>query len=332
LNNNDYIDVLIGLALSGEASPVQLAELEQWKSASPGNMEYFRQMNRLFHEIPAANVQLTFNTDKAWEKLQKEIQARKSDPVIRNIDRTKGRYDLLRIAAMLFIVAGIGFAVYKILTPGATPAVIVESNQGIKEIKMPDSSNVVMNRNTTVAYTFNKHKRVVELHGEAFFEIASDPSRPFEVHATGIIIRDIGTSFNVRAIEGNDSLLVQVTEGEVNMTSGKSQVLVLKKGEEGLYLKSRDEFIKLALNDTNAIAYKTKIFVFENASLQSVVQKLNEVYGIQIILSPAINDCHLTATFKNENPDAIIDIIVETLQLKLTKEHNRILLDGAVCE
>lgn len=332
MNNNDYIDNLIALVLSAEATPEQFSELEQWKLASSENMEYFRQMKNLFDAALSANIPIAFNSDKAWEKLQQEIRYGKNKPVVRTLNLSKKYYDIIRIAAMLLLVAGIGFAVYKVMNPTYTPAVFVESGEQVKELTTPDSTHIVLNRNTSIEYAYNHKRRVVKLNGEAYFDIANHPAQPFEVLAGGIIIRDIGTSFNVRAIEKNDSLVVNVTNGEVQMSTDGKNFLILKKGEEGIYLKSRDEFIKMAIADTNAIAYKTKIFVFENASLQTVAQKLSEVYNVNIVVAATISNCHLTATFKNESVDAIIDIIVETLQLKLIKDQQRIILDGTGCE
>jgi transmembrane sensor len=118
----------------------------------------------------------------------------------------------------------------------------------------------------------------------------------------------------------------------VMMTSQANQSVVLRKGEEMIYIKSRDEFIKSAVSDTNAVSYKTKIFVFENASLDAVVQKLNEVYGSNIVLSGDIRSCRLTATFKNESADEVIEIIAETLQLSVKNNGDTLILEGTGCE
>ncbi len=331
MNHESKIDVLIAKALSGEATPLEMSELTAWKNAAPENREYYLSAEKLFQKLEAVQNTVSFDSDKAWNKVKGDIAGR-GKPVIRNFHLPTDRYEFLRFAAMLLIVAGLGFGAYKFLIPAPVTPVLVSSQDNIEEFRLPDSTQIVMNRNTTIAYTFTKNKRKVELSGEALFDLSEDKNRPFEVHAAGVLIRDIGTIFNVKAPGGNDSMVVQVLEGEVMMSSSKNQSIVLKKGEEALYLKSRDEFIKMAVADTNATAYRTKIFVFENASLEAVVQKLNEVYGTKISLAEAIRSCHLTATFKNESIDAIIEIISETLQLSVSRENNQILLNGTRCE
>jgi len=332
LNNQEYIDTLIAKVLSQEATTSEQAELDAWKLLNPENAVYFNKMHKLFIKVPEVQHLEQFNTDAAWEKLKKEINSEKPAGKVRQLKSENNRYEFIRVAAMILFVAGVAFAAYKITENNTANPVIVSSSDSVKELPLPDSSQVVLNKNSKLTYAFSKNKRFVELHGEAFFELAADKNRPFEVLAGNVIIRDIGTAFNVKAPDGSDSLVVYVTDGEVALTSLNKESLILKKGEEGIYIKTLDKFIKVAKADTNATAYKTKIFVFENASLEAVAQKLNEVYGTQISIADVIKSCHLTATFKNENADRIVDIIAETLQLKVSRDNKKIILDGKVCE
>lgn len=331
MDYTNNIELLIAKVLSGEASVPEIESVNSWKKLSSENLKYFQGMEIIFQKAAEARTQQKFDTDAAWKKVMHKVASAKSDAPVYDIRKFSGTR-FMRIAAIVLIALGFGLVVYKVITPAEITPVTFASGNIIKELILSDSTSIVVNRNSTLAYTFSNNKRKIELHGEALFTPANDPERPFEVMAAGILIRDIGTTFNVKAPDGNDSMVVQVFDGEVVLTSESNQSVVLKKGEEAVYLKSRDEFIRKAVSDTNAIAYKTKIFVFENASLQAVVQKLNEVYGLQISFTPAISSCHITATFKNEKPDAIIEIIAATLQLKVIRDNNTILLDGTVCE
>jgi len=332
VNKIENIEELVAKVLSGEASAKEIAWLESWKTASSENLEYYRILEKVFLQSREVKKVQFFNTDAAWNKLQLEIKNRKPGATIRNINSVKPWNDFLRIAAMLLIVAGIGFSVYKMLQPEKIVPVEIAAGNQVKNFSLPDSTTIVLNRNSELAYTFTESKRSVALKGEAFFELAQDKNRPFEVIAGDVVITDIGTSFNVKASEGSDSLFVQVATGEVMMTSRNNLSVVLKKGEGAVYIYSRDEFIKAAVSDTNSLAYKTKIFVFENASLEAVVNKVNEVYGSEIVLSEEIKNCHITATFRNEEYSTIVDIIAGTLDLTIKKQGDILLLEGKSCE
>ncbi|HMT29187.1 MAG TPA: FecR family protein [Bacteroidia bacterium] len=332
MDKNDYIEALIAKVLSGEASVSEVKELDVWKQASPENLEYFRILEKIYLKAPEVKSEHSFDADVAWNKLKFTIEKNKQEASVKTITGNNSNFSFLRIAASLILVAGISFALYKVFFNEKIRPVTLASAQTIEEFKLPDSTGVVLNRNSQLVYSFSGNHRKVELKGEAFFDLATDPKRPFEIKAGNLIIQDIGTSFNVKAVDGSDSVIVFVESGEVILTSSTNNYINLVKGEKAVYLKKRDQFIREILTDTNALAYKTKIFVFENASLVSAIQKINEVYGVNIILSENIKACHITATFKNETANAVIDVIAETLRLKVTSEKGKILMEGESCE
>ena len=80
------------------------------------------------------------------------------------------------------------------------------------------------------------------------------------------------------------------------------------------------------------LAYKTKVFSFNNTDLRSVVLLLNEVYNSKIILATeALYVCRLTANFKEDNPEIIAEVIAETMGLELTKKDDQLILSGKEC-
>ncbi|MBK7971334.1 MAG: DUF4974 domain-containing protein [Bacteroidetes bacterium] len=189
----------------------------------------------------------------------------------------------------------------------------------------------MVNRNSELEYVFTKDQRKVALKGEAFFDIAPDANRQFILEVGSLTIVDIGTAFNVNAPVNSDSVVVYVESGEVKITSSTGKEMNLVKGETAIFMRSSDLLSKEFHADTNLVSYKTKIFVFENAPLEVIAAKLNEVYGVNIILSDSLINCHLTSTFRNEEIDAILEVIAETLNLKVSKLENKIVLEGSGC-
>ncbi len=332
MKTNDYIETLIAKVLADEATPAEILELESWRAESLDNDQYFDILNTIYSKSPDAQNIRSFDTDAAWLEVKNKI-ADSENSSNENRFRVIGRnFNFIRIAASLFIIAGLSLAAYKFLSKEKIVPVTLASGNELKDYTLPDSTKIFMNRGSNLEYAFSKSNRKVKLNGEAFFDLAKDNNRPFEVTAGTLIIQDIGTSFNVNAPSGSDSVIVFVESGEVVLTSPSNNSVSLVKGEKVVYLKKRDQFIQELVTDTNALAYKTKIFVFENASLVAVVQKLNEVYGTDIILSENLNGCHLTATFKNEEVGAILDIIAETLGLKVKNENGKIIVEGEGCD
>jgi len=332
LEQNEYIESLIAKVLSQEATDSEWEEVEVWKNESSDNLDYFKILSKIYTHAPQARVEKLYDTDAAWLKLKSELEKDKTVATIRSINSAGANWLFLRIAASIILVAGLSFVAYKFMSTEKVVPVSLTALNTVEEFKLPDSTQVVLNKNSKLIYSFSGNKRKAELNGEAFFDLGQDLSRPFELKAGNLTIHDIGTSFNVKASEGSDSVIVFVESGEVVLTSPSNNYVNLIKGEKAVYLWKRDQFIKEVLADTNALAYKTKIFVFENASLIAVVQKLNEVYDSNISVAENIQSCHITATFRNESVEAIVDIIAETLALRIRKENGAFFVEGEGCE
>lgn len=90
-----------------------------------------------------------------------------------------------------------------------------------RRLDLPDGSVLLLNTDSVVTVNYQAaNRRVRLLHGEAFFTVAKDPSRPFWVEVGSVSVRAVGTAFNVRF--GTDTVEVLVTEGKVNVNRAKS--------------------------------------------------------------------------------------------------------------
>lgn len=87
-----------------------------------------------------------------------------------------------------------------------------------RQWQLADGSRVRLNTDSVLVTDFTATERRVRLQrGEAFFEVAKNPTRPFIVEAAGVTVRAVGTAFNVRL--GPDDVDVLVTEGQVRVAT-----------------------------------------------------------------------------------------------------------------
>jgi ferric-dicitrate binding protein FerR (iron transport regulator) len=193
---------------------------------------------------------------------------------------------------------------------------------------------VVLNRNSQIIYKTKSSgkKQEIDLTGEAFIKVNHSADTTLIVKAEETFIRDIGTSFNVKAYPDNNYIEVYVETGEVAFYSQDQKGLILTKGERGIYEKTSKNFRKVVAETPNIIAYSTKLLIFRNTKLSDVVNELNNVYHETIELSdPSIASCSITVTFDNESIVSIMDIIAETIGLQLIKTETGFLLKGDNC-
>ncbi|MDH6058397.1 FecR family protein, partial [Umezakia ovalisporum] len=198
-------------------------------------------------------------------------------------------------------------------------------------------SRVTLNRASRLRYAaeFGGETRLVALTGEAFFDVKRNELKPFVIEARGTEVRVLGTSFNVNA--ATPDVTVTVATGTVRF-SGKTEknrrpAVVLAKDETATFRAERDTILKGNRANPNALAYKTRVLLFENTPLSEVVEALNHTYGANLTLARALRTCPLTATFDNEPLDTVLGVLADTYRLSIERgPDGRIAIEGDGCQ
>lgn len=329
--NLDNIDDLIARVLAEEASETERLALQSWINESAEHKTYFEDSKELFSQIDSLKTLHKVDTVKAWDKLNARIESGKEAKVIPLFKRA-----FVRVAASVVLLASLAvLTVYVLRNNNEEPVMMASTNTLVKQ-KLPDGSSVVLNKNSELSYELNKFgTREVKLKGEAYFDVVHNEEEPFIISIGSIVIKDVGTSFNVKAIEGTDTIEVYVESGEVQFyyRNNENSGLKLLKGEKAIYKRSRGEFYKLVPDaNENITSYKSKNFRFKDATLKSVIEQINAVYGSDLQLSNEIlGKCRLSVTFEQEDLEVIISVIAETLDLQVERSGNSILLKGEPC-
>ncbi len=322
------MDGVIGKVLAGEATAREQDEVWLWRNQNEGNEKYFKQVKHLFEKAGNAVVQVEFNTDDAWIKVRSHLSAKKGKVV--SLKPRTNYFAPVRVAAGFVVLVGIGFLVYTLTAPPVqTWAATTE--EIARQDTLPDGSMAFMNKQTELEFEYNPRAktRTVKLKGEAYFTVKHEDDKPFIIEADEVLVRDIGTEFNLKAYPDKDTIEIIVTHGEVQFYTRHDSGLNLKAGDKAIYSKRAKEFYRIERPDTNTLAYKTKVFSFNNTDLRDVVSLLNDVYNSKISLaSDSLYTCRLTANFKEDNPE----IIAETMGLTLTKKEDQLILSGKGCD
>lgn len=327
--NFEHMDELIAMFLAGEAGREDIAKLEAWRREASTHEEYYQQTLNLLKAIATHSQQQTVDVDKAWEKLQARISQGGEAKVIPFYRNPK----IFRAAASLLLVLALGFIIRTlVVTETPEPMVIAATKAPIEE-KLPDGSKVFINKNSEISYVVKGNKREVKLKGEAYFDVVHNEEQPFEITIDDVVIRDIGTAFNVKAIPGSDLIEVLVESGEVQFYSATNKGLNLVKGEKATYNRVTKEFRKSIPDPIeNTTSYKSKIFHFKETPLREVLRQINGIYESNIKLADdRIGDCRLSVVFTNEKIEVVVDVIAETLDLEAVSAGDTLVLKGTPC-
>jgi ferric-dicitrate binding protein FerR (iron transport regulator) len=330
-HNLQHIDELIGKYLAGEATPEEIAFVERWEREDKANEQYVNQFRTIFTKSAAIREWQEFDTDAAWSKLKSQLQKPKGKVI--PIEKPSSSFSWLKIAASIIIIMGVGFSLYKLYTrPALKPIEVVANKQTVSDT-LPDGSDVFLNKETKLAYSYDRKKKthLVKLKGEAYFNINHEDDKKFLVDAGGVFIRDIGTSFNVTAYPESNTIEVVVEEGEIQFFTEADSGISLKAGGKGVYNKKTKSFT-IEQPENNVLAYKTKFFSFSEKNLGEAVETLNSVYDKKIVISEKLRSCRLTVSFNDEDIHEIAQVIAETLNLTVKETATEILLEGEGCE
>lgn len=258
--------------------------------------------------------------NKAWERFQKQI---KNPSQI--IPLKKVQTPWLRIAAAVFIIAAISWAIFFISTK-PVKQILATADESVLTDTLPDGSFVTINKHSSLSYPsrFKDDTRSVELKGEAFFNVVPDKRKPFVIDVNDIKITVVGTSFNVKSYNGTTEVIVET--GVVRVTKGGKTVEL--KPNERLVTKQQDSlFAKEIAEDKLYNYYRTKEFVCDETPLWKLINVVNEAYGTNIIIGDAsLRNLRLTTKFNNESLEQVLNIISLTFDIKVVKEENKIIL------
>ncbi|MBS1662549.1 MAG: FecR domain-containing protein [Bacteroidetes bacterium] len=151
---------------------------------------------------------------------------------------------------------------------------------GQYQVTLADGTKVWLNALSKLQYpgAFKGRERIVELTGEAYFEVAKDATKPFTVKVNGVAVGVLGTSFNVNAYNDEPEIRTTLLEGAVRVKKGASE-LTLKPGQQGI---AGDVLTQRAADVDRVMAWKKGFFSWDAADIHTVMRQLSRWYGVEI--------------------------------------------------
>jgi transmembrane sensor len=227
-------------------------------------------------------------------------------------------------AAGLALAAGLLWHSPRI--PGYRPpsvAQVVATSVGQRDsIRLPDGTRVVLapESRLTVTAGYGGNVREVELRGEAYFDVLHDEARPFVVRAGAATIRDLGTTFTVRAA-GDQRVRVAVTSGLVSLSPARAtgDSVVLRPGDAGTFEDGRTVVDRGGAAEADT-AWTRGRLVFREAPITRVRAELRRWYGIDLQVDSTYLPRHLSMTFDGESVDRVLEVIALSLGAEVVRQ------------
>ncbi len=333
---------LITRKIAKEATPEELGELSYLLTKYPDSVYYealLEQVWELGQPPVKPDLDETFEKHKLRNKADLNFKS--------NIAYYKRPAVLLTVLASILILIATQF-IKNDIPRSKDERVEIIAKKGIrKEFKLPDGTSVVLNSGSTISYDpemNSRESREVSLVGEAFFKVAHNAARPFRVKSPKVVIKVLGTEFNLKDYPGEKESETTLMKGSVELTVNDriNQKFVLKPSEKIVLLEntkkggsSKASFVATIENVSpvnvgenkyiEEISWTENKFVFQNESFEELLPKLERWYNVRIILqNPDIRSYRFTGVFINEN-------IIQALEaMQLIKSFNYKLAENEI--
>ncbi|MGN6533074.1 MAG: FecR family protein [Ginsengibacter sp.] len=353
---------LVALKFSGEATDQELSELDKYLNDFPDERNtikcienYWSQKDDLQNEdddMEEQRFHLILNSESSGDEIA-EIVLQKP--------RKLYRYKWLYAAASVLIICAIGFLIKTNIEDNSLAKTGIQHvfvKPGSRsQIILPDGTIVRLNGSSSLAYQkdFNKKVRDVYLDGEAYFDVTKDANHPFIVHTSNINIKVLGTLFNVKSYEQDETIETTLLRGSIevyNKADPSAPKVILKPNEKLVFRKKTPEYLlpknKLKADSAGDMNFNDEISISALSAMQpdslkeetswlynrlvidddnfiKMAEKMERWYGVKIeILNPELEQYHFKGIFQNETVEQALDALQLTARFRYKIENDTI--------
>jgi len=201
-----------------------------------------------------------------------------------------------------------------------------------RQVVLPDGTSVWLNASTELRTpkAFGEDKREVYLSGEAYFEVARDPQKPFIIHARELTTTVLGTVFNVRSYSDEELEEVAVISGKVAVASGGHKTL-LTAGKK--LTRVGELFSESSFDDfDHYTTWKEGKLVLENHPVNEVLKTVNRFYGVDIrVRGENLGSCLISTTLEPMPEQELVNLLCMILNAKAQKKDSTYWISGNGC-
>ncbi|MFT4759825.1 MAG: transmembrane sensor [Paraglaciecola sp.] len=336
MKKDDYT-LLIYKNLKGELTSNEQKLYTQWLNERTENQNFANEIARNLQMSKRYQLDVKVDIKTEFEPLIQRIRAHKAQEnqggKVIQMKSSRRRWLSIAAAAALLIAVGLW---WRIQSFGGEEMVAFSTAAGEKKsVTLADGTLAYLNENSRLSYplTFENKTRTVKFLGEAYFEVAKNPSKPFIIETTNVKVEVLGTAFNLRAYPEEDKADLLVAEGKVRFSVVNSEKSVtLIANQKGVFDSGNVE--KIENSKSNAYAWKSGILSYKDTPLEVVLKDLERLFDVKTDLqNKQLKNCQLTGRFPNAQPKAILAYTAASLKMELVEiKKNEFQLKGGNCE
>ena len=193
-------------------------------------------------------------------------------------------------------------------------------------LQLADGTGVWLDALSSVRFptAWPRDERVVEVTGQAYFEVAKDVRRPFKVHCGNQVVEVLGTHFNINSYNRMD-LQTTLMEGSVKVVPKNTAAVILNK--PGQQTKGDDNgMVKMieAVDVDEVMAWKEGRFQFNGSSVEQIMDQISRWYNLDVVYKDKINETFVADIRRDVPVSKLLALLEMTKQIRFVIEGNKI--------
>jgi len=193
------------------------------------------------------------------------------------------------------------------------------------DLVLADGTHVWLNSESVLKFPtrFDQKERVVQLEGEAYFEVAKNKKKPFIVKTSDLNVRVLGTSFNLSSYKSEEEINLTLVEGKVGLYKSETKcqrkkAVVVRPNQRATYSKKEKQMDLTDCDPTEYCVWREGKLSFKNEKFENLLIRLERWYDIYIInQNSEIENMAFTGDFDSED----IEQVLETLKRNVGLEY-----------
>ena len=290
----------LSLHEGGGLSAQQRKTFLRWLNADAAHHQAFHLAQTLWQSNT-----VTVTAKQLEEQLQQDVPVQK---------KKRYRPAFATAACVLMLMVWQGSSLY-------FPAYAADQTTAVGEQKyldLADGSEIILNTATAFSSSIDDAQRTAQVHqGEAFFKIAKDERRPFQITAGEANITVLGTEFSVRY--EHDATWVRVLKGKVAVQGGHERTELIALDVAKVSPNGQVEVVRRGAAAQD-FSWTQQRLIFSETSFLGILQELERYQeGRIVVLDKALEQELVVGNYSLENPAQVIDSLVEIQQAKVMR-------------
>lgn len=310
--------------LKNKATPHDAKIVVKWFATQEGQTYLKGIMDKEHYQNTNDSDDANFNQKEILQKINKIINIQKR------------RFIFNRIAVVLIPLLLLSTTLWYVNTKVdlfgmAKTQTVTTTNGETLQIVFQDGTRAYINPETTITFPekFGFNKRTITLNGEAYFDVAKNPNRPFVIQAENSLVKVLGTSFLMTSYKSDKSIKVILDEGSITFTNKNKSKKKLKAGEKLKYNKKTGDVTVSKKHEQHQYnKRKDKFIAFDDDNLETVTKTLHRWYGTSFVVKDSTAyDYSFTTSFKNNSLEEVITELQKLSSLTFTQtEGNNVII------